>query len=219
MSKLYIVVAQSELVNWNATALAEHRDGIVAIRSLGRHGHNPHKTLKLYGMDGVLLGSIHFAHSHRRDTWLPCESIEVALNRVRLALGHRLSARVYYNENNHIDFQDELFKTMRIETRCEGLGYTNSILLIRFNVLIFAVPVVRGVCAMCRLPAIQTVPPSVPLVHANVPVVLDFLPPYMPQIAARINTLQNFFEPKTIQNWADIFALNTIVLFFIIRSF
>ncbi len=49
MSKLYIVVAQSELVNWNATALAEvcaslirlqstlrrvleHRDGIVAVR-------------------------------------------------------------------------------------------------------------------------------------------------------------------------------------------
>ncbi len=49
MSKLYIVVAQSELVNWNPTALAEvraclirlqstlrrvleHRDGIVAVR-------------------------------------------------------------------------------------------------------------------------------------------------------------------------------------------
>ncbi|SJL16788.1 uncharacterized protein ARMOST_20317 [Armillaria ostoyae] len=124
MSKLYIVVAQSELVNWNATALAEvraclirlqstlrrvleHRDGIVAVRSLGRHGRNPHKTLKLYGMDRVLLGSIHFAHSHRRDAWLPCESIEVALNRVHLALGRRLSARVYYNENDHVDFQDE----------------------------------------------------------------------------------------------------------------
>ncbi len=59
-------------------------------------------------MDRVLLGSIHFAHTHRRDAWLPCESIKVSLNRVRLVLGRRLSARVYYNENDHVDFQDEL---------------------------------------------------------------------------------------------------------------
>lgn len=54
---------------------------------------------------------------------------------------------------------------------------------------------------MCRLPAIQTVWPSVPLVHANAPVVLDFLPPYTPQIAARINTLQKILWT---QNYTEL---------------
>ncbi|SJL04189.1 uncharacterized protein ARMOST_07553 [Armillaria ostoyae] len=142
MSTLFIVIAQSELVHWDASALAEvracliglqstlrrvlgARNGIVAVRyihhtssplsdwivlgrSLQNHGRNPHKSLKLYGMDRILLGSIHFAQSHRRDAWLPCQSIEVSLNCFRLALGHRLSARVYYNQDDHVDFNDEL---------------------------------------------------------------------------------------------------------------
>ncbi|SJL16782.1 uncharacterized protein ARMOST_20311 [Armillaria ostoyae] len=158
MSKLYIVVAQSELVNWNATALAEvraclirlqstlrhvleHRDGIVAVRSLGRHGHNPHKTLKLYGMDGV------------------------ALNRVRLALGRRLSARVYYNENDHVDFQDE-FEVRRLDILANNARFVASL----------------------RDPDFQ---------YAAV----------------------DPFEPETIRNWTDIFALNTIAPFFILPTF
>ncbi len=142
MTKLYIVVAQSDFVHWNTTAFAEvlgclirlqptlrrilrSRNGILAVRyvrdafqclsgwfishrSFQCHGRNPDKTLKLFRIDGVLLGSIHFSHAHRRDVWFPCESIEVALNRVRLALGRRLSAKVCYNERDHVSFHDEL---------------------------------------------------------------------------------------------------------------
>ncbi|KAK0215253.1 hypothetical protein EDD85DRAFT_796165 [Armillaria nabsnona] len=131
MSTLFIVVAQSELIHWDASALAEvwaclvglqstlrrvlgTRNGILAVRSLQNHGRNPHKSLKLYGMDRILLGSIHFAHSHRRDAWLPCQSIEVSLNRFRLALGRRLSARVYYNQDDHVDFNDEFIASREL---------------------------------------------------------------------------------------------------------
>ncbi|KAK0215917.1 hypothetical protein EDD85DRAFT_798549 [Armillaria nabsnona] len=113
MSTLFIVIAQSELVHWDASALTEVRACLVSLQSTLRCVLGTRNGILAVR---ILLGSIHFAHSHHWDTWLPCQSIEVSLNWFRLVLGRRLSARVYYNQDNHIDFNDELALMKRTRT-------------------------------------------------------------------------------------------------------
>ncbi|KAK0227281.1 hypothetical protein EDD85DRAFT_794555 [Armillaria nabsnona] len=110
MSTLFIVVAQSELVHWDASALAEVQASLVGLQSTLRHvlrTRNGILAVSYTGWIEFCWVRFTFAHSHRRDAWLPCQSIEVSLNRFRLALGRRLSARVYYNQDDHVDFNDE----------------------------------------------------------------------------------------------------------------
>ncbi|PBK87372.1 hypothetical protein ARMGADRAFT_1034926 [Armillaria gallica] len=113
MSTLFIVVAQSELVHWDASALAEVRACLIGLQSTLRRVLGTRNGIVAVR---ILLGSIHFDQSHQRDAWLPCQSIEVSLNRFRLALGRRLSARVYYNQDDHVDFNDELALMKRTRT-------------------------------------------------------------------------------------------------------
>ncbi|PBK64228.1 NAD(P)-binding protein [Armillaria solidipes] len=40
-----------------------------------------------------------------------------------------------------------------------------------------------------------------------------------PDFVAKKYAAEDIFEPETVQNWADIFALNTIAPFFVIRAF
>ncbi|KAK0245113.1 hypothetical protein EDD85DRAFT_5874 [Armillaria nabsnona] len=40
-----------------------------------------------------------------------------------------------------------------------------------------------------------------------------------PDFIAKKNAAEDPFEPETVQNWADIFALNTIAPFFVVRAF
>ncbi len=69
---------------------------------------HPHKTLKLYDADCVLLGSIHFGRTQISDSWIPRELIDIALDRCRIVLGRVLSPRVLYNRGDHVYFGDEL---------------------------------------------------------------------------------------------------------------
>ncbi|KAK0438990.1 hypothetical protein EV421DRAFT_1906324 [Armillaria borealis] len=61
-------------------------------------------------------------------------------------------------------------------------------------------------------------PPGPP--YTNLFVVPDSPDPFATQTLSRRNSqLADPFEPETAQNWADIFALNTIAPFFVVRAF
>ncbi|PBK93825.1 hypothetical protein ARMGADRAFT_1029702 [Armillaria gallica] len=125
MAKIYIAVHESELVVWTADVLADVLARLTALshqlhRALdGRNGHlsvrylqatdeHPHKTLKLYDADCVLLGSVHFGRTQSPDSWIPREPIDIALDRCRTVLGRILSPRIFYNHSDHVYFGDEL---------------------------------------------------------------------------------------------------------------
>ncbi|SJL16250.1 uncharacterized protein ARMOST_19770 [Armillaria ostoyae] len=125
MAKIYIAIHEGKLVVWTANVLADILTCLTALspqlyRALdGCNGHlsvcylqatneHLHNTLKLYDTDCVLLGSIHFGQTQSPNSWLPCEPIDIALNRCWTVLGRVLSPRVFYNHGDHIYFGDEL---------------------------------------------------------------------------------------------------------------
>ncbi|PBK71945.1 hypothetical protein ARMSODRAFT_973489 [Armillaria solidipes] len=125
MAKIYIAVHESELVVWTADVLADilarltslspqlyqalnGRNGYLSVCYLQATDEHPHKTLKLYDADCVLLGSVHFGQTQSPDSWVPREPTDIALDRCRTVLGRVLSPRVFYNRGDHIYFGDEL---------------------------------------------------------------------------------------------------------------
>ncbi|PBK80163.1 hypothetical protein ARMGADRAFT_1040261 [Armillaria gallica] len=120
MTTISIAIATSEHDAWNANnhhlVLAwvdtfhnqifralDGRPGVLAVRSLRHYPNHSHKTPKLFDASGVHLGSIHYGNARNADEWFPCPPIDIALQRLRLVMGHNLPNNVQYYPQDHVD--------------------------------------------------------------------------------------------------------------------